>query len=42
MPTLYKDLNLNGVDEELFLKKISMIHNVMNNLRAKKSEREAK
>ncbi|MCK4759028.1 MAG: hypothetical protein KAT69_03220 [Candidatus Aminicenantes bacterium] len=42
MPALYKDLNLNGVDEELFLKKISMIHNVMNNLRVKKSEREGK
>lgn len=42
MPALYKDLNLNGVDGELFLKKINMIHNVMNNLRVKKGEREAK
>jgi len=42
MATLYKELKLNGVDGEFFLKKINMIHNVMNNLRVKKSEREAK
>lgn len=40
MPILYKDLNLNGVDRELFFKKISMIHAVMNKLRVKISERE--
>jgi len=42
MPTLFKNLNLDGVDGELFLRKINMIHIVMNNLRIKKSEREAK
>lgn len=41
MATLYKDLNLKGADEEFFLKKINMIHNTMNNLRVKKSNREA-
>jgi len=39
MPTLYKDLKLNGADEEFFLRKINMIHNVMNSLRIKASER---
>jgi len=42
MPTLFKNLNLNGVDGELFLKKINMIHIVINNLRIKISERENK
>ena len=42
MATLYKELKLNGVDAEFFLKKINMIHNVMNNLRIKASDREAK
>lgn len=42
MPTLFKDLNLEGTDRELFLIKINKIHESMNNLRIKKSEREAK
>ena len=42
MPTLFKELNLDGVDSELFLRKINMIHTVMNNIRIKKSDREAK
>lgn len=39
MPTLFKDLNLKGADGELFLIKINKIHNTINNLRVKVSER---
>ena len=40
MATLYKELKLNGADQELFLKRINMIHKTTNNIRIAAANRE--